>query len=82
MGRIAGVPIKVTRQVKEKLEELIDGIFNSIDVDELDTNQKLGCITIHRRSHLSKLDNTPTDPSWETYQSRVIDTSINSCTLL
>tara|TARA_B100000886_G_scaffold100464_1_gene66737 strand:- start:2118 stop:2366 length:249 start_codon:yes stop_codon:yes gene_type:complete len=81
MVRIAGVPIKVTTQLKEKLEELIDGIVNSIDIDELDTNQKLRCITIHRRSHLSKLYNTPTNQSWETYQSTVIDTSINSCTL-
>ena len=30
MGRKAGVPNKVTTEVKEKLEELIDGIVNSI----------------------------------------------------
>ena len=41
MGRIAGVPNKITTEVKEKLEELIDGIVNSIDIEELTTNQKI-----------------------------------------
>ena len=41
MGRKAGVPNKVTTEVKEKLEELIDGIVNSIDIEELTTNQKI-----------------------------------------
>lgn len=30
MGRKAGVPNKVTTEVKEILEELIDGIVNSV----------------------------------------------------
>ena len=38
MGRIAGVPNKITTEIKEKLEELIDGIVNSIDIEELTTN--------------------------------------------
>ena len=46
MGRIAGVPNKVTTQVKEKLEELIDGIVNSIDIEELTTNQKIKMLQI------------------------------------
>ena len=41
MGRKAGGPNKLTTQVKEKLKELIDGIVNSIDIEELNTNQKI-----------------------------------------
>tara|TARA_B100001989_G_scaffold182477_1_gene132635 strand:+ start:311 stop:412 length:102 start_codon:yes stop_codon:yes gene_type:complete len=33
MVRIAGVPNKVTTQVKEKLEELIDGIVKSVNIE-------------------------------------------------
>ena len=47
MGRIAGVPNKVTTQVKEKLEELIDGIVNSIDIEELTKTKKLRCFKYH-----------------------------------
>ena len=41
MGRIAGVPNRVTTQMKEKLQELIDGIVSTIEVEDLNTNQKL-----------------------------------------
>ena len=51
MGRIAGVPNKITTEVKEKLEELIDGIVNSIDIEELTTNQKLRCFKYHCNIH-------------------------------
>ena len=33
MGRIKGIPNKVTTQVKEKLEELIDGIVKSVNIE-------------------------------------------------
>ncbi len=46
MVRIAGVPNKVTTQLKEKLEELIDGIVSSIDIEELTTNQKIKMLQI------------------------------------
>tara|TARA_B100001027_G_C16063211_1_gene239543 strand:+ start:349 stop:570 length:222 start_codon:yes stop_codon:yes gene_type:complete len=46
MGRKAGVPNKITTEVKEKLEELIDGIVNSIDIEELTTNQKIKMLQI------------------------------------
>jgi len=41
MGRIAGVPNRLTTQMKEKLQELIDGIVSTIEVEDLNTNQKL-----------------------------------------
>ena len=40
MGRIAGVPNRLTTQMKEKLQELIDGIVSTIEVEDLNTNQK------------------------------------------
>ena len=53
MGRIKGIPNKVTTQVKQKLEELIDEIVNSIDIDVLDTNQK------NKMLHISLLYTLP-----------------------
>tara|TARA_R100000654_G_scaffold34641_2_gene60099 strand:+ start:1066 stop:1293 length:228 start_codon:yes stop_codon:yes gene_type:complete len=55
MGRIAGVPNKVTTEVKEKLEELIDGIVNSIDIEILDTNQKIKMLQISLQYCLPRL---------------------------
>ena len=55
MGRKAGVPNKVTTEVKEKLEELIDGIVNSIDIEELTTNQKIKMLQISLQYTLSRM---------------------------
>ena len=55
MGRIKGIPNKVTTQVKQKLEELIDGIVNSIDIDVLDTNQKIKMLQISLQHTLPRL---------------------------
>ena len=46
MGRIAGVPNKVTTEVKEKLENLRHGLVDSIDIDILNTNQKIKMLQI------------------------------------
>ena len=55
MERKAGVPNKVTTQVKEKLVELIDGIVNSIDIEELTTNQKIKILQISLQYTLSRM---------------------------
>ena len=55
MGRKAGAPNKLTTQVKEKLEELIDGIVNSIDIEELTTNQKIKMLQIALQYTLPRL---------------------------
>ena len=55
MGRIKGIPNKVTTQVKQKLEELIDEIVNSIDIDVLDTNQKIKMLHISLQYTLPRL---------------------------
>jgi hypothetical protein len=38
MGRTAGVPNKITLEVKEKLQLLIDDLKTSLGVNELDAN--------------------------------------------
>ena len=46
MGRIAGQPNKITKEVKETLQDITDKVVNSIDIEELDTNQKLKFLQI------------------------------------
>ena len=46
MGRTAGVPNKITSEVKEKLQLLIDDLIASLDVDELDANQRIKMLQI------------------------------------
>ena len=46
MGRIAGVPNKITSEVKDKLQLLIDDLIASLDVKELDANQRMKMLQI------------------------------------
>ena len=46
MGRTAGVPNKITLEVKEKLQLLIDDLIASLDVNELDANQRVKMLQI------------------------------------
>ena len=46
MGRIAGQPNKITAEVKEKLQLLIDDLIASLDVNDLDTNQRIKMLQI------------------------------------
>ena len=41
MGRTLGTPIKITAEVRNKLQELIDDLIKSLDIHELDTKQKI-----------------------------------------
>ena len=41
MPRPKGSPNKITTEVKEQLQNLIDEVVNSIDVNSMDTKQKL-----------------------------------------
>ena len=41
MSRPKGSTNKITKDVKERLRNLIDDVVNSIDVDSMDTTQKL-----------------------------------------
>ena len=46
MGRIAGVPNKITSEVKDKLQLLIDYLIASLNVNELDANQRIKMLQI------------------------------------
>lgn len=41
MGGTAGTPNKITAEVKEKLESLIDGVVGLLDISEMNTNQSI-----------------------------------------
>ena len=46
MGRIAGQPNKITSEVKDKLQLLIDDLITSLNVNELDANQRIKMLQI------------------------------------
>ena len=46
MGRIAGVLNKITSEVKDKLQLLIDDLIVSLNVNELDANQRIKMLQI------------------------------------
>ena len=55
MGRIAGIPNKVTAEIKKHLQNMIDGIIISIDIDQLDTNQKIKLLQIALQYSIPRL---------------------------
>tara|TARA_B100000035_G_C20708708_1_gene426001 strand:- start:49 stop:273 length:225 start_codon:yes stop_codon:yes gene_type:complete len=55
MGRIAGQPNKITTEVRCKLENLIDGLINSIQIEELNNTQKLKMLQIALQYTLPRL---------------------------
>ena len=58
MGRIAGTPNKITAEVKEKLESLIDGVVGSLDISEMNTNQRIKVLQIALQYTLPRLQAT------------------------
>ena len=67
MGRIAGVPNKVTAEIKNHLQNMIDGIITGIDISKLDTNQKIKLLQIALQYSIPRLkhitEQHPEDPS-------------------
>ena len=55
MGRTAGIPNKVTAEVRGKLENLIEGLINSIQIEELNNTQKLKILQIALQHTLPRL---------------------------
>ena len=55
MGRTAGTPNKVTSEVRSKLENLIDGLINSIQIEEFNNTQKLKMLQIALQYTLPRL---------------------------
>ena len=55
MGRIAGIPNKITSEVKEKLQLLIDELIESLEINKLDTNQRIKMLQIALQYTLPRL---------------------------
>lgn len=58
MGRTAGTPNKVTAEVKGKLESLIEGLVGSLDIDEMNLNQRIKVLQIALQYTLPRLQAT------------------------
>ena len=67
MGRIAGVPNRLTTEVKKLLQNVIDGVLASLEVEDLNINQKLKLLQISLQYTLPRLkhitENSSIDPS-------------------
>jgi hypothetical protein len=46
MPRPKGSPIKVTSEVRIKLQDLLDDLIDSLDLNELDANQRIKMLQI------------------------------------
>jgi len=55
MGRTAGTPNKITKEVRGKLDNLINSLVNSIDLEELDINQRIKMLQIALQYTLPRL---------------------------
>ena len=58
MGRTTGTPNKITAKVRSNLENLIQGIVDSIDIKDLNTNQKIKLLQIALQYTLPRLQAT------------------------
>ena len=63
MGRIAGVPNKITSEVKDKLQLLIDDLIASLNVNELDTNQRIKMLQIALQYTLPRMKQSTNEVS-------------------
>ena len=55
MARPKGSTNKITKDVKEFLQDLIESVVNSIDVNSMDTNQKLKLLQLSLHYVIPKL---------------------------
>ena len=46
MGRIAGQPNKLSTEVKNKLQTVMDDVVSQLDISEMTTDQKLKMLQI------------------------------------
>jgi hypothetical protein len=63
MGRIAGVPNKLTSEVKEKLQTLVEGVVDTLDIAEMTIDQKLKLLQITSQFILPRLKAVSNDAS-------------------
>ncbi|MDC1439113.1 hypothetical protein N8151_01045 [Flavobacteriaceae bacterium] len=55
MPRPKGSPNKITSEVRSKLQDLLDDLIASLDVNELDANQRIKTLQIALQYTLPKL---------------------------
>ena len=55
MGGIKGTPNKITNTVKERLENLTDGLVSSLDINDLNPNQRIKLLQIALQFTLPRL---------------------------
>ena len=55
MPRPKGVPNKITSEVKAKLQLLIDELIESLEINKLDTNQRIKMLQIALQYTLPRL---------------------------
>ena len=55
MSRPKGSPNKITSEVRSKLQHLLDDLTDSLDLDELDNNQRIKMLQIALQYALPKL---------------------------
>jgi len=60
MPRPKGSPNKITSEVRSKLQDLLDDLIASLDVNELDANQRIKMLQIALQYTLPKLRSTET----------------------
>ena len=61
MGRIAGVPNKITSEVKKKLQTLLEGVVDTLDITEMTIDQKLKLLQITSQYILPRLKSVYTE---------------------
>ena len=79
MGRTSGTPNKITAEVRNKLDGLIQGIVGSLDISELNANQRIKLLQIALQYTLPRLqamvmkDETEDKPIFLDYTIDVIE---------
>ena len=58
MGRIAGVPNKITADVKDKLQLVMDDVISSLNISTLTTDQKIKMLQIGLQYLVPRLKHT------------------------
>ena len=64
MPRKKGSLNKLTTEVKEKLQDLVDKVIDNIDISELDNNQKIKLLQIGIQYIVPRLKHTTQDDGW------------------
>lgn len=64
MPRKKGSLNKLTTEVKEKLQDLVDEVIDNIDISKLDNNQKIKLLQIGIQYIVPRLKHTTQDDGW------------------